>query len=393
MELASTVSRLKDQIEIQIENFTKIESTAAELKRKNSEFNSEIEQLDRTRASQQREIIKLREVLQEAQMDRSNLKDELKQAENAYANHVADIKSQVRCAEMKLDQRAREVTQLTEKIGKMNDSLKQTKSNEKMSRDQIRQLELNQTELKRDIGQATEKSEDQKDRIAGLESNLHQKDVENDGLRSSYSNKIAENEELMVQLSKQEQLVHELTTELNTKTAELRRLTQQHEDTLKDATEQAEVGRVQRVQLDAQAQVIATLKAEVDQYEAMKPHPEAEVIQLNSKIEFIQLEKDSLQVKKTEVERRMVELSQLCNELRHKLKSALNQRDQAQQATNLYETKLLQAERNIKSFETEIEKTKSEGDKQVERLHSKVEILHSRVTETENYKRNSGKLD
>ena len=45
MELASTVSRLKDQVQIQMENFTKIETPSADLKRKNKDAQAGFEKL------------------------------------------------------------------------------------------------------------------------------------------------------------------------------------------------------------------------------------------------------------------------------------------------------------------------------------------------------------
>ena len=71
------------------------------------------------------------------------------------------------------------------------------------------------------------KSEDQ---IGLLDTQLHDRDVELDALRSSLNNKSAESEEHLSQLSKQEQLVHELSTELSSKNGELRRMTQTQED-------------------------------------------------------------------------------------------------------------------------------------------------------------------
>ena len=47
------------------------------------------------------------------------------------------------------------------------------------------------------------KYEDQKDKLSAAHSCMHQKEIEIDGLRSSFSNKAAEAEELMTQLSKQ----------------------------------------------------------------------------------------------------------------------------------------------------------------------------------------------
>ena len=172
----------------------------------------------------------------------------------------------------------------------------------------------------------------------------------------------------------------------------MKRLTLTHEDIIKELDENIELARIQKVKIESQDEVIGSLKAEVDEYEKMKPHPEVEVNALKSKIDFLNLEKESLNVKKVELERRSTELSSLCNELRNKLKSTVASRDQTAQSATLIETKLHQAEMRIKELDAIIENIKHQSDQKCEKLNSKIEILHSRVAEAENYKRNADQL-
>ena len=79
------------------------------------------------------------------------------------------------------------------------------------AKDENRELENRLVELNREMSAFGSLSEDQKDKIAELGHTLHQRDVEIDGLRSSFTNKAAENEELMSQLSKQEWLDHAIS--------------------------------------------------------------------------------------------------------------------------------------------------------------------------------------
>ena len=65
MELASTVSRLKDQIQIQIDNYTKLEASNKDLKRKSKEYQEEIASLDRRKSTLTSEVQKMRELLNE----------------------------------------------------------------------------------------------------------------------------------------------------------------------------------------------------------------------------------------------------------------------------------------------------------------------------------------
>merc|ERR1712242_251910 len=61
MELASTVSRLKDQIQIQMDNQTKVESSNKDLKRKSKDYQDEIASLERRKSTLTTEAQKLRE--------------------------------------------------------------------------------------------------------------------------------------------------------------------------------------------------------------------------------------------------------------------------------------------------------------------------------------------
>ena len=104
--------------------------------------------------------------------------------------------------------------------------------------------------------------------------------------------------------------------------------------------------------------MIQIAKSEIEDYERMKPHPESEVQNLQSQIDQLSLENDSMRIKSSECNRRLTETSSLCNELRNKLKAAVNQRDQSQQLANLYETKFSTSERQLKDLEYQVHQTK-----------------------------------
>ena len=63
-----------------------------ELKRKNKEAQDEISSLDRRRSTLITETQKLRELLNEAQVDRQNLKEANKQTESEHAKNLEQIK-------------------------------------------------------------------------------------------------------------------------------------------------------------------------------------------------------------------------------------------------------------------------------------------------------------
>ena len=211
MELASTVSRLKDQVQIQVENFSKIESSNKELKRKNKESQEEIESLDRRRSTLINETQKLRELLNEAQADRQSLKETSRKAEAESQKIQTELRNENRQLEIKLERRAQEIDELVTKITKLNNNIGSLKSAGSSAKDENRELENRLVELNREMSAFGSLSEDQKDKIAELGHTLHQRDVEIDGLRSSFTNKAAENEELMSQLSKQEWLDHAIS--------------------------------------------------------------------------------------------------------------------------------------------------------------------------------------
>lgn len=211
MELASTVSRLKDQVQIQIENFSKIESSNKELKRKNKESQEEIESLDRRRSTLINETQKLRELLNEAQADRQSLKETSRKAEAESQKIQTELRNENRQLEIKLERRAQEIDELVTKITKLNNNIGSLKSAGSSAKDENRELENRLVELNREMSVFGSLSEDQKDKIAELGHTLHQRDVEIDGLRSSFTNKAAENEELMSQLSKQGWLDHAIS--------------------------------------------------------------------------------------------------------------------------------------------------------------------------------------
>ena len=123
MELASTVSRLKDQVQIQVENFSKIESSNKELKRKNKESQEEIESLDRRRSTLINETQKLRELLNEAQADRQSLKETSRKAETESQKLQTELRNENRQLEIKLERRAQEIDELVTKITKLNNNI------------------------------------------------------------------------------------------------------------------------------------------------------------------------------------------------------------------------------------------------------------------------------
>ena len=160
---------------------------------------------------------------------------------------------------------------------------------------------------------------------------------------------------------KQEQLVHELTTELSAKNAELRRSYLDLDAQKVELTNNAEKIQHMALKIQTQEEVINIAKGEIEDYERMRPHPESEVINLNSKLEQLRLEGDSLKVKHAETTKKLADVSSLCNELRNKLKSAVGQRDQAQQLTNLYEGKFSSAERQLKELEFKVHQGRFPG--------------------------------
>ena len=123
MELASTVSRLKDQVQIQVEYFSKIVSSNIELKRKNKESQEEIESLDRRRSTLINETQKLRELLNEAQADRQSLKETSRKAEAESQKLQTELRNENRQLEIKLERRAQEIDELVTKITKLNNNI------------------------------------------------------------------------------------------------------------------------------------------------------------------------------------------------------------------------------------------------------------------------------
>ena len=141
------------------------------------------------------------------------------------------------------------------------------------------------------------------------------------------------------------------STELSAKNAEIRRLIKAQEELDQTATELTQKIEHQTLKIQTQEEVIQIAKAEIDDYERMKPHPESEVQNLQTQIDRLSLENDAVKIKNSEFSRRITETSSLCNELRNKLKSAVAQRDQCQQLANQYETKFAAAERQLKELE------------------------------------------
>ena len=237
------------------------------------------------------------------------------------AKALSSLKSEKTTLEMRLERRNREVEDLAAKIGDINGTLNLVKQQEKQAKQDCKELELKIVDLKRESNQLEMAVESSKDRTTEVTEVLHQRDVELDAVKSIMSNKNAECEELQIQLSKQEQLVHELTTELNTKTPELRRLAISFDETSKELDAQIEHSRVAKVTQEANDETIGRLRIEVENYEKMKPHPESEVLSLQTKIDCLVMERDSAKVKGSDAERRVMELGALCSELRSKLKN------------------------------------------------------------------------
>ena len=72
----------------------------------------------------------------------------------------------------------------------------------------------------------------------------------------------------------------------------------------------------QNFQAEAAEEQIGQLRAEVQHYESMKPHPESAVLALQAKLDCTVMERDSAKVKGQDAERRNTELAALCAELR-----------------------------------------------------------------------------
>ena len=300
------------------------------------------------------------------------MKESSKRAEIENMKQVADLKTEKAALEMRLERRTREVEDLAQKISNMNSSISVMKSAEKSARLDAKELENRIVELKRESSQLEVAIETSKDRTNEVTEILHQRDVEIDAMKSIMTNKNAECEELQIQLSKQEQLVHELTTELNTKTSELRRLTLSFEETAKELDAQIEHSRIAKIAQESNEETIGRLRVEVENYEKMKPHPESEVLSLQAKIDCLVMERDSARVKGQDAERRLGELGALCAELRAKLKSQHSTSEKRARTATVYETKCLAAERRIKELENAHEAARSDDQREIERYRTQL---------------------
>ena len=99
---------------------------------------------------------------------------------------------------------------MADRIQKLNSTIASLRSAEKVAKDDNVELNGDIIDLKRKITDFSAEIRNHMDKINLIETQLHDRDVELDGVRSSLNNKTAENEENLAQLSKQEQLVHEL---------------------------------------------------------------------------------------------------------------------------------------------------------------------------------------
>ena len=194
-----------------MDNFKSLENKSKDSERKLREAKEEIDSLDRRRATLTGENQKLRELLHEAQIDRQKLKDEKISTDSETETAVRKLKEKHRATESKLEKRTRESSDLADRIQKLNSTVASLRSAEKLAKDDNVELNSEIIDLKRKITDISAEIRNHVDRINLLETQLHDRDVDLDGLRSSLNNKTAENEENLAQLSKQEQLVHELS--------------------------------------------------------------------------------------------------------------------------------------------------------------------------------------
>merc|ERR1711892_1636892 len=392
MELASTVSRLKDQIQIQMDNQTKTEQQNKELKRKIKETQDERNSLELRKSTLTIELQKLRELLNEAHADRTAIKEASKRAEMDQTKAVSNVNNEKTQLELRLERRSREVEDLAAKVADLNGTLSVMRQQERAARHDCKELEGKLVHFKRESSQLETAMEASNDRRQEIKEVLHQRDVELDAIKSIMTNKSAEFEELQMQLSKQEQLVHELTTELTTKTGELRRLALSFDDTSKELDAQMEHARLAKHAYDVADEQLGRVKAELEHYEKMKPHPEAEVIALQAKIDCLVMERDSARVKGQDAERRLAELGALCGELRGKLKQQTNHSEKRQRTATVYETKCLAAERRIKEVEHALETQRGDDQREIERYRTQVALLERRAQEQEQGRRNAEEL-
>lgn len=382
-ELASSVARLKDQVKIQMENYKTLESQSKDTARKLKEAKDEVESLDRRRSTLTTENQKLRELLHEAQIDRTKLKDDRTALDSDAETAQRMFKEKVRHLEGKLERRTREGGELADRITKLNGTISTLRASEKSLKAQNGEMTNDIIDLKRKMTDFITDGKNKDDKITLLDTQLHDRDVELDTLRSSINNKAAESEEHLAQISKQEQLVHELSTELSSRNCEIRRMVKSHEDLQADIVAFEEKVQHQTLKIQTQDEVIIIARGEIDEYERMKPHPESEVHNLQSQLDQISMENESMRIKQTECNRRITDTSHLCNELRNKLKSAVHQRDQSQQLANLYETKFSAAERQLKELEYTVHKTKSEVEREKECSTTRQDAFQQRIKDIE----------
>ena len=127
---------------------------------------------------------------------------------------------------------------------------------EKAAKDQNNLLNDEILDQKRKLTDSVTSGKNKEDKIGLLESQVHDRDVELECIRSSLNNKSAESEENLLKISKQEQLVHELSTELSSKNGELRRLQKEIEDFQSMIQDLEEKIQHQNLKLQTQEEVI-----------------------------------------------------------------------------------------------------------------------------------------
>merc|ERR1711892_52906 len=370
----------------------KISELEKELKRKVKETQDDRNSLERRKSTLTIELQKLRELLNEAHADRTAIKEASKRAEMDQTKAVSNVNNEKTQLELRLERRSREVEDLAAKVADLNGTLSVMRQQERAARHDCKELEGKLVHFKRESSQLETAMEASNDRRQEIKEVLHQRDVELDAIKSIMTNKSAEFEELQMQLSKQEQLVHELTTELTTKTGELRRLALSFDDTSKELDAQMEHARLAKHAYDVADEQLGRVKAELEHYEKMKPHPEAEVIALQAKIDCLVMERDSARVKGQDAARRLSELGALCGELRGKLKQQTNHSEKRQRTATVYETKCLAAERRIKEVEHALETQRGDDQREIERYRTQVALLERRAQEQEQGRRNAEEL-
>ena len=203
IELASTISRLRDQITIQVENSKKLEKQNQDVKRKLKESQAEVEAIDKRRSALTSENQKLRETLHKSQLDRQRLKDETCQQEVTMNGEMRQLKEHIGDLQEKIDRRTRETEELSDRVGRLTASVATHKVAEKSAKDHIGELQVEISDYRQRLVEVTAETKNYEDRILILDQQLHDRDVEIEAIRSSLNNKAAECEEQLSNCSKE----------------------------------------------------------------------------------------------------------------------------------------------------------------------------------------------